>query len=70
MKRRVALVRALLADYDLLLLDEPFKGLDQETKEGVIAFTRKMTTGKTVLLVTHDEREAQLMGSVSTVTLP
>jgi NitT/TauT family transport system ATP-binding protein len=39
MKRRVALVRSLLAPYDLLLLDEPFKGLDQETKEGVIAFT-------------------------------
>jgi NitT/TauT family transport system ATP-binding protein len=70
MKRRVALVRSLLAPYDLLLLDEPFKGLDQETKDQVIAFTRKMVAGKTVLLVTHDEREAQLMGSVSTVTLP
>ncbi|HKL58930.1 MAG TPA: ATP-binding cassette domain-containing protein [Sphaerochaeta sp.] len=61
MKRRVALVRALLATYDLLVLDEPFKGLDEGTKGQVIAYTVEATKGKTVLLVTHDADEAKLM---------
>lgn len=58
MKRRVALCRALMARYDVLLLDEPFKGLDADTREAVMALTRQITEGKTVLLVTHDPLEA------------
>ena len=63
MRRRVALLRALLTDWDFLALDEPFKGLDAETKRTVIRRTREYTDGKTVLLVTHDEEEAEWMGS-------
>lgn len=63
MRRRVALLRALYAEWDVLFLDEPFKGLDLETKEQTIAFTREKCRGKTVILVTHDEREAELMGA-------
>mgnify|MGYP000023240742 FL=1 len=63
MRRRVALLRALMADYDILYLDEPFKGLDVETKAEVIAYTRKHIDGKTVLLVTHDLEEAQALGA-------
>ena len=59
MKRRVALLRALLAPSDLLLLDEPFKGLDEETMDAAIAYTRKRTADKTVVLVTHDPGEAE-----------
>lgn len=70
MKRQVALVRALLAEYDLLLLDEPFKGLDAATKEQVISFTKTMVERKTVLLVTHDPTEATMMASDSIITLP
>lgn len=61
-KQRVAIARALLADYDILLLDEPFTGLDQVTKEKVIGYIKRMAAGKTILLVTHDKTEAQLMG--------
>ncbi len=61
MMRRVALVRALLATYDLIVLDEPFKGLDEVTKQQVIAYTLESTKDKTVLLVTHDAEEAKLM---------
>lgn len=59
MKRRLAIARALLAEYDLLVLDEPFRGLDRETKARVMAAVRRRSAGKTVLLVTHDEAEAR-----------
>ena len=59
MKRRVALARALLAEYDVLLLDEPYKGLDEETRARVMAAVERYTAGKTVLLVTHDKEEAE-----------
>ncbi len=58
MKRRVALARALLADFDILFLDEPYKGLDEETKARVMQITARNTKGKTVVLVTHDPAEA------------
>ena len=58
MKRRLAIARALLAEYDLLVLDEPFRGLDEETKANVMDVVRRRSEGKTVLLVTHDEHEA------------
>ncbi len=61
MKRRLAIARALLADYDLLVLDEPFRGLDEETKGQVMETVRRRSAGKTVLLVTHDEEEARTM---------
>lgn len=59
MKRRVALARALLADYDVLFLDEPYKGLDEDTRQQVRAVVRRCTKGKTVILVTHDPAEAE-----------
>lgn len=58
MKRRVALCRALLAEYDVLFLDEPYKGLDEATRERTMAVTAQASRGKTVLLVTHDSRES------------
>jgi len=61
MKRRVAIARALAADGNLLLLDEPFRGLDPETKEKVMECCLRRSSGKTVILVTHDESETAAM---------
>lgn len=61
-KQRVAIARALLAEYDLLLLDEPFTGLDDEVKAKAIQVIKDRSQGKTILLVTHDRQEAILMG--------
>ena len=61
MRRRVAILRAVLFDADLYLLDEPFKGLDTDTKSDVIAFIKRKLFGKTVILVTHDPEEAKQM---------
>lgn len=62
MKRRVALLRALLADYDILLADEPFQGLDQNTRQQAMEYFRESTAGKTVILVTHQRDEAEFLG--------
>lgn len=71
-RRRVALLRALLAPWDLLLLDEPFKGLDTETRKQIMDYVLlhfHKKPGRTVLLVTHDESEAVYMAE-NVFTLP
>lgn len=61
MRRRVSILRALLAEYDVLFMDEPFKGLDSALKKDVIAYVMEKTVGKTVIVVTHDRSEADLL---------
>mgnify|MGYP000721530755 CR=1 FL=1 len=63
MRRRCALARALCAESDLLVLDEPFKGLDEATRARVIDETKRLCRGKTVLMVTHEAAEAERMGA-------
>ncbi len=57
-QRRVSIVRAMLADSDLIVLDEPFKGLDPDTKSSVLSYVQSKAQGKTLLVVTHDAAEA------------
>jgi len=62
MKRRLAFVRALLADPELLILDEPTTGLDPAVRhllwEKVLSFRH---AGKTVLVTTHYMHEAEIL---------
>ena len=58
-KQRAAIARALLSDYDLIVMDEPFKGLDEGTRETVMDFVRKSVAGKTCIIVTHERKEAE-----------
>ena len=58
-KQRIAICRALAYGGDILLLDEPLKGLDADTRDQVSALLLQEWTGKTLLLVTHDPSEAQ-----------
>ncbi len=60
MKRRVAIARALACGGDILFLDEPFTGLDDENKQ--IAADALMEPGVPVLVITHDDSEAELFG--------
>jgi len=59
MAQRVALARAFLFPSDILLMDEPFKGLDTSTKKTVIDIFFKLwqKDKRTVLFVTHDKNE-------------
>lgn len=56
-KRRVAIVRAIMAESDFVCLDEPFKGLDVDTKQRVMEYVKRNIEGKTALLITHDMDE-------------
>lgn len=60
MRRRVALVRALLAESDFVILDEAFKGLDAPLRAKCLAYIESRLAGRTLLLVTHDEAEAAI----------
>ena len=58
MQRRVAIARSLLAPADLYLMDEPFKGLDEDTRRTVMDAVLERTRGNTLLVITHDPEEA------------
>lgn len=64
MKRRVAIVRAVMAESDLIILDEPFKGLDLTNRDLALNYFREKTQGKTSILVTHDPTEAEMLGNL------
>ena len=69
MRRRVAVIRAALFQPQFLLLDEPFKGLDEEMRARTAAFLRRNCAQATTILVTHDETEAALMGAKAELDL-
>jgi len=68
-RQRVGLMRALVLDPPLLLLDEPLGALDPIVRADLQAELRRLfgALGKTVLLVTHDVREAVLLGAAITL---
>ena len=60
MRQRAALLRTLLFDTDVILLDEPFGALDHQTKQQMQEWLLQLWSdfGKTVVFVTHDVEEA------------
>lgn len=62
MRRRIALLRALLYEADCVILDEPFKGLDAATKQIVMQYVKEKVAGRTTFLVTHEQAEADFFG--------
>lgn len=70
MMRRTAVVRAMLAGGDLLILDEPFRGLDAENKKKLAAFILKNQAGRILIMTAHDESEAALLDPKKIICLP
>lgn len=63
MRRRVAMARALGVESGLMLLDEPFTGLDEATKELIYPHLRAAAEKKPLVLVTHHREEAEALGA-------
>ncbi|NRF90605.1 ABC transporter ATP-binding protein [Paenibacillus frigoriresistens] len=63
MKQRVAIARALVMDPDILLMDEPFAALDEQTRFILLKDLEEiwLQTGKTILFITHNIREAVIL---------
>lgn len=61
MRRRVALARLLAYGGDVWLLDEPFKGLDADSRARVMQTVKRAGQGKLMVLVTHEKAEAQAL---------
>lgn len=58
-RRRVAIARALAADSRILLLDEPFTGLDEENRGRTAEIILAYGAGRLLLAATHDEEDAK-----------
>ena len=61
-RQRTALVRTLMEDRPVILMDEPFSALDAITRLTIQDLAAELLRGRTVLLVTHDPREALRLG--------
>jgi NitT/TauT family transport system ATP-binding protein len=72
MQQRIAIARALAAEPQILLLDEPFGALDLQIRESMQEFLHDLweRTGLTALLITHDLEEALLMAQRIHVMAP
>lgn len=64
MKRRVAIARALWVPSDIIIMDEPFTGLDEDTKRTVIHRIMECTKSKLVIISTHQEEDARLLKGI------
>lgn len=64
MKRRVAIIRALMVPFNMVIMDEPFTGLDENTKQQVIGYIKEQSAGKLVLISTHQEEDVQLLNGI------
>ena len=68
MRRRVAIARALAYSDDVLLLDEPFNGLDETRREQAAALIR--ASARLIVVATHDDQDAMLLGADRSLALP
>lgn len=65
MKRRLSVLRALLAPSDFILMDEPFAGLDQETRLLTLRLIGELRKDRLLVVATHDPFDAELLDAVT-----
>ena len=62
MKRRTAICRAMAAESDIVIMDEPFTGLDEDNRRLAIRYIREKAAGRLLILTTHQEEDVELIG--------
>lgn len=68
MRRRVALARTLLFQAEVVLMDEPFQGLDPETRQMALRAVKKWTENRPLLLISHEPADGPALGA-KTITI-
>lgn len=63
MKRRTAIVRAVMSPGQVLILDEPFASLDEELKDRTAEYIIENLNGRTLVVVSHDEKDADRLNA-------
>ena len=63
MKRRCAVLRAMLSGAEFIVMDEPFAGLDDESRERTAAYILEELNGRTLLVTTHRAEDVELLGA-------
>ncbi len=64
MKRRLAIARALAYGGEVYFLDEPLRELDGETLKAVAELIKEEISGKTAVLITHDEFSSEFLSDI------
>jgi NitT/TauT family transport system ATP-binding protein len=63
MKRRTAICRAVMAQSDILIMDEPFTGLDKKSKLKTIEYVKENRKSRLLIVATHNEEDLELLGA-------
>lgn len=63
MRRRIALARCLIFPSELVLMDEPFQGLDAESRKVCLEAVKKYTADRALLLISHRPQDAPELGA-------
>lgn len=68
MKHRVSLGRTFLAESNLMILDEPFRGLDEGLKRRIVdRLWEKTIANKTVIVISHSQSDIEMLGIVESI---
>ena len=63
MRRRVSLARELCFNSDLVILDEPFKGLDEELKSTICEIIKDESKKRDFIIISHDSEDAKILNA-------
>lgn len=69
MRRRAAVLRAVMCESSAIFLDEPFQGLDQENRQRTMQYILDNRGNRTLLLITHDISEAEVFRPTTVISL-
>ena len=64
MKRRCAILRAMLSCSEIIIMDEPFNGLDEENRRKAALYILERLNGRTLIITTHRDEDIELFNKL------